>query len=365
MRRLSMAMAALLVASSLEGQDRAGIRAGAQYVQYRLGGSTDQTISELAIPMFVIVPLGRMLTVDVGTAYAQSEVKSPAGSSTISGLTDTQVRTNLSLGTDAVIVTAGINIPTGRETATIDEFDAASRIGSDLLSFPITNMGTGLGGTGGIAFARSLGSWNLGLGASVRVTQAYRPLRFAADSTLRYQPGNEYRARVGMDRTVGAGMISFGFTFSTFGRDSVASSVYNSGDRYIGQVAYSTQLGTGSISLVAWNLYRGEGMQGRTLRVPWENLTSGSVGLSFPVGRMSLEPSLQAKYWLQRVDASGNVAARTDRSVLAEGELRLRIPFGRAFLVPAAGFAGGNLATGPSTTVPITGFRGSLGLQIN
>ena len=363
MRRMSLAIAALLVAGSLEAQDRAGVRAGAQYVQYKLGGSLDQTISEFAVPIFVVVPVTRMLTVDVGTAWATSEVKATSGTSTITGFTDTQVRTNLSLGTDALILTAGVNIPTGRETATVDEFDAATRIGSDLLSFPITNMGTGFGGTGGLAFARSLGNWNLGLGASVRMTQAYRPLRFAADSTLRYQPGNEYRARIGADRTLGSGMLAFGFTFSTFGRDSVANSVYNSGDRYIGQVAWSTQLGTGSMSVVAWNLYRGAGTQGRTTRVPWENLTSGSLGFSFPMGRATIEPSIQTKYWLQRVDQSGELAARTDRSVLAEGELRFRVPAGRMFLVPAVGYSGGRLATGPDNTVPITGFRGSLGLS--
>ncbi|HEY0995996.1 MAG TPA: hypothetical protein VGD77_08395 [Gemmatimonadaceae bacterium] len=365
MRRLPLFLAALAVAAPLRGQDRPTVRAGAQYVQYTLGDSTDQTISELAIPLFVVVPLARGLTMDVGTAYAQSEVKGGKATSRINGFTDTQVRANLSLGTDAVILTAGVNVPTGRETATLQEFDAATRIGSDLLSFPISNMGTGLGGTAGIAFARSLGAWNLGAGGSVRMTRAYRPLRFAPDSSLRYQPGNEYRARVGLDRTVGEGMVSLGFTYSTFGRDSIASSVYNSGDRYIGQVAYSTRMPIGQVTLVAWNLYRGAGMQGRTQRVPWENLASGSVGLAFPAGRLSVEPSLAARYWLQRIDATGSSAARTNRSVLGDGELRVRIPTGRFAVVPAVGYSTGRLAVGADKTVPITGFRGSIGLQIN
>lgn len=365
MRRLPLFIAALALAAPLQGQERPTVRAGTQYVQYRLGGTADQTISELAIPIFVVVPIANGLTMDVGTAYAQSEVKGANATSRIDGFTDTQVRANLSLGTDAVILTAGVNVPTGRETATVGEFDAATRIGSDLLSFPISNMGTGFGGTAGIAFARSLGAWNLGAGGSVRMTQAYRPLRFAPDSSLRYQPGNEYRARVGLDRTVGDGMVSLGFTFSTFGRDSIASSVYNSGDRYIGQVAYSTRTSFGQMTMVAWNLYRGAGTQGRTQRVPWENLASGSVGLAFPVGRVSVEPSVAARYWLQRIDVNGTNPARTDRSVLGDGEVRLRIPTGRFALVPAVGFSAGRLAVGADATVPVTGFRGSIGLQIN
>ncbi|MHB1264137.1 MAG: hypothetical protein ACYC1S_06930 [Gemmatimonadaceae bacterium] len=365
MRRLPLLLAALAVAAPLQAQLRPTVRGGAQYVQYTLGGRTDQTIAELAIPIFVVVPITNALTMDVGTAYAQSEVKGGGVTSRINGFTDTQVRANLSLGSDALILTAGVNVPTGRETATLQEFDAATRIGSDLLNFPISNMGTGLGGTAGIAFARSLGAWNVGAGGSVRMTQAYRPLRFAADSSLRYQPGNEYRARVGLDRTVGDGMVSLGFTFSTFGRDSIAHSVYNSGDRYIGQAAYSTRLSFGQLTVVAWNLYRGAGTQARTARVPWENLTSGSVGLAFPVGRVSVEPSVAARYWMQRIDATSGASARTGHSMLGDGELRFRLPTGRFALVPAVGFSTGRLAVGAAATVPVTGFRGSIGLQIN
>ncbi len=365
MRRLPLLIAALAVSAPLGAQYRPIVRGGAQYVQYKLGGRADQTIAELAIPVFVVVPVTAGLTMDVGTAYARSEVRGGGVTSRINGFTDTQVRANLSLGSDAVILTAGVNLPTGRETATLEEFDAATRIGSDLLSFPISNMGTGFGGTAGIAFARSLGAWNVGAGGSVRMTQAYRPLRFAADSSLRYQPGNEYRARVGLDRTVGDGMVSLGLTFSTFGRDSIANSVYNSGDRYIGQAAYSTRMRFGQLTLVAWNLYRGAGTQARTARVPWENLASGSVGVAIPVGGVSAEPSVAVRYWLQRVDAIEGAGARTDRSMLGEGELRLRIPTGAFALVPAVGYSTGRLAVGPGATVPVTGFRGSFGVQIN
>ena len=45
---------------------------------------------------------------------------------------------------------------------------AASLIGNDFLVFPISSMGSGLGGTGGLALARPLGQWTLGAGLSVR-----------------------------------------------------------------------------------------------------------------------------------------------------------------------------------------------------
>ena len=84
---------------------------------------------------------------------------------------------------------------------------AASLIGSDFLAFPISNMGTGFGGTGGIALARPLGDWNLGVGASVRRSSQYDPFDVGGGPALHYQPGNEYRARVGVDRAFGTGRV--------------------------------------------------------------------------------------------------------------------------------------------------------------
>ncbi len=83
---------------------------------------------------------------------------------------------------------------------------AAGLIGSDFLSFPITNMGTGFGGTGGVAMALPLSEdWNLGFGVSVRHSSQYDPFDVTGAQVLHYQPGNEYRARVGLDHPVGTG----------------------------------------------------------------------------------------------------------------------------------------------------------------
>ena len=60
-------------------------------------------------------------SLDVGTAYASARVTNTAGGqsneSTITGLTDTQIRATMNLGSDLVVLTAGLNIPTGRSTA--------------------------------------------------------------------------------------------------------------------------------------------------------------------------------------------------------------------------------------------------------
>ncbi|HET9013191.1 MAG TPA: hypothetical protein VFN38_15300, partial [Gemmatimonadaceae bacterium] len=73
------------------------LRLAPQFLQYRLKDPAGETISQVAVPLFVSVPLSERLTIDVGTSYARSRVVAGGAASEISGLTDTQVRGNLTL----------------------------------------------------------------------------------------------------------------------------------------------------------------------------------------------------------------------------------------------------------------------------
>ena len=186
MRRL-LVPALLIVARFAEAQDM-GARVAPQFVRYTLGSPSNNTISEMAIPLFAIMPISSKLTLDIGTAFASATLtNTSAGQSVeskISGLTDTQLRATMNLGSDAVLFTAGLNIPTGRSSATPAEQGAAGLIGNDFLVFPISSMGSGFGGTGGIALARPVGDWNLGAGASVRHSMPFDPYVQADGSKL-------------------------------------------------------------------------------------------------------------------------------------------------------------------------------------
>ncbi len=183
-RSLRFSRIALLAAPALHAQSMfdIGARIAPQYHSYTFKDPTNIKISEFSVPLFVLVPITSSFGFDVGTAYAQSRVELTSDgkktTSNISGLTDTQIRANLSLGTDFIVITGGVNLPTGRSTVAQDQQLAAGLIGSDFLAFPISNMGSGFGGTGGVALAQPLGGdWNLGIGLSVRRSGAIRSVR--------------------------------------------------------------------------------------------------------------------------------------------------------------------------------------------
>lgn len=342
-----------------------GARVAPQFHSYKIEAPSNITISEFALPVFVSIPVTPRLGFDVGTSYARARFEQTGGTtpvvSEINGLTDTQVRANLTLGSDFVILTAGVNIPTGMREIAQDQQLAAGLIGSDFLAFPISQMGTGLGGTGGIAVARPVGSWNLGFGLSMRQTAEFEPFAANGARTFRYQPGNEYRGRVGLERPVGTGRFMVGLTYSTFGNDNLSGSIYNTGDRYYSQVAFDNNVGAGRLSLIGWNLFRTRGTLADSSLLDHENISNANLSYGWPLGANAvIEPNVEGRMWSQ-------VGAST--SYMGTMNLRLNFAIGGLSVLPSAGYTIGQMAAsdsrlGVNTTASLTGFHGALAIRI-
>ena len=364
--RRSLPLALLLAAASaapLAAQSvwNSQLRTGPQLYSYEIKAPFNEKITQVAFPLFVVVPVLPQLTLDVGTAFAtvnhQRQAVDSTGApvtleSSLSGLTDTQLRANYTFGQDFVVLTAGLNIPTGSATLKPEEFDAATRIGSDFLTFPVSGFGSGFGMTGGVAVARPVGAWNLGAGASMRHAGKYEPFQDASGATTEFQPGSEIRARVGADHPFGTGRISVGLTWSKYGDDRANAAVYNTGDRYVAQVAVSNSLANGTnYSFVLWNLYRTSGTLIDQSASPSGNITNAMLifGVQGPAN-VTVEPSIETRLWSQQ---------GSDASFLSTFGLRLFANRGSWAVVPGFGFTVGTLEG-----AALTGFRGTLAVRV-
>ncbi len=330
-------------------------RLAPQWTQYRIDAPADVTVSELAIPLFVSMPMGSRTSFDIGTAYARAQVSSGAEHSDIAGLTDVQLRAQYTLGSDLVVLTGGVNLPTGHESVSLDQFVAASLIGSDFLAFPVSNMGTGLAITGGAAMAYPLGAWNFGAGASVRRSRAYEPYNVPGES-FRYQPGNEVRLRLGADRPVAEGRVAFGATYAAFGHDDAGGFTYNTGDRVIAQGELTGRLGEHDYTIAAYNVFRAPGNFASGDRAGRENIANLFLSLGVHTLGTIFEPSLELRHWLQSVYDVGDTTgpARSQSSRLATIGLRARIDVGGLELFPSGGYtAFGRLAMTDDAGLPV------------
>jgi hypothetical protein len=353
-RTMTLALALALPAGAAGAQallDRS-FHLGPQYVSYKLTGPIQENVTELAIPFAVVIPIAERFTIDLGSAYASSRVKASGVNSEITGLTDTQIRANYTLGNDAVILTAGVNIPTGQSEVTAAQRTAAGRIGNDFFAFPISNFGSGFGGTGGIAAAKVMGDWNVGIGASMRYSASYTPFASSASQTaFKFEPGNEYRARLGADRGLWNGRMALGVSYSKFGNDQAGGFSYSTGDRIIGQGAYSHPLGSMNLFISGWDLVRMKGELAAGITAPWENIANGTVSLSFNAGGMQLEPSAELRGWSR----DGGRAGR-----LASFGLRAHIDVGSFTILPSASLATGGYLDVSGATANISGYRGGM-----
>jgi hypothetical protein len=247
---------------------------------------------------------------------------------------------------------------------------AAGRIGNDFLAFPVSNMGTGLAATGGVAVARPIGDWSLGAGVSVRRSRAYEPFDVPGQS-FRYQPGNEVRGRIGVDRPLAAGRLALGVTYAAFGREDAAGSAYNTGDRVIAQGSLTGLVGEHDWTVAAYNVFRAPGEYASGDRAGRENLANLFLSLGVRTLGTTLEPSVELRHWRQHVfdlpAGDGAALERTQSSRLATLGLRARVSAGAFVLFPNVAYTFlGRLATQDESGAPVSadlsGFR--LGLVV-
>jgi len=236
---------------------------GFEFQRYGLSqGLGIQSASQWSVPLVIVAPLGRQMSLDLTTHFAHSQITDSAGASqAVSGLTDTQLRLLYTVGRDRAVASLSLNLPTGKRSFPLTQFGVSSAIGSNFLSFPVGSLGTSFGITGGLAYAVPAGRWNVGLAGSVRYQGNYEPIQDSA-LTLSYNPGLEGRLRVGADRVIGQrARIVLGFTYSSFSTDQFSGGgfsgqYFNPGSRFIGEAGYGYSWGRTTLSVSAWDLYR-------------------------------------------------------------------------------------------------------------
>ncbi len=317
-------------------------------------------VRQVSIPVGAVLPLGRV-TLDVGTAWASTELLRPDGTRhEVSDFIDTQLRGSVTLGRDAVVATLLVNLPTGPADASPSDYSVIGAVSPSFLGFPVPAYASGFSVTGGLAAAVQAGAWSLGLAGSIRVSDEYTPYRDAA-GPITYRPGVEGRLRAGADGLIGSSRLTLGTTFSTLGSDQfgeggAATGEYRPGKRVIVEASFLAPVGGSTLSIAVWDYFRAAGDTSRVSAANRENLAGGQVGMSIPVGRsVTLEPEIQARLF--------DPEAGEGRSVGAGLGVGLRA--GEVFtLVPAARYDWGWVSDRTGLRSDLTGWWASVFLRI-
>ncbi|MBI3567113.1 MAG: hypothetical protein HY084_02765 [Gemmatimonadetes bacterium] len=213
------------------------------------GGLAD--VAEATIPFSVRSQFGRW-SVDVsgagvyGAAHFKASAPSGAGQGSgagsdggdsvvsVAGPTDLKLRLTGPLFSDALQVTAGVNLPTGKVGLNADETNALQVIGSPALRMPIAALGTGTGYTLGLLRSFSGDDWAIAIGASAEQRTEYSPIALAlatGSAETHITPGTAAHVTLGLDRVLGEARLSALLVADVFSKDKVRQVATGSPDQ--------------------------------------------------------------------------------------------------------------------------------------
>jgi hypothetical protein len=272
-----------------------------------------KSIQLITSPFAVSVPVVRSVVLSVSGAYASGAARAESGEKvTLSGLTDTSVDVTFGLGVDWLVLTARATVPTGNNTHTVAESLVAGVVAAELLPFAIKTWGSGGSAGATVAAARQLGRWGLGLSAGYWRAGKYEPLQAR---TLGYRPGDQFQARLALDRNVGSsGTFSILVGVQRFASDQLGGNeLFQSGMRLDGILSYAFALGLRSSALLYGGVnHRANGTLlqeasslGGATDAPSQQLFVAGADVRLPLGRRaSLRPSTEVRVFRAEDGAS-------------------------------------------------------------
>ncbi len=186
-----------------------------------------QSVSQLTIPITASTPLGNGWRVDVTTLFATGRVTfadAAEGNTrgiSLTGISDVRARATGRLFGESLLMTVGVNAPTGRMSLTGDQFSALRALASPALGLGSSPVGAGLSGTLGLVFAQQVGSWAVAYGTSYEMRGQYQPVAAltAGTPSTDFLPGGVFRASVTADRLIGPHRLNLSVASDIFADD--------------------------------------------------------------------------------------------------------------------------------------------------
>lgn len=174
-----------------------------------------KSIQQIAVPVSVAIPIGTAWTVDLQSAWSSSQLtytnaNGVERTAKLSGPTDVRLRATGRLFNDGLVLTAGVNAPTGKTELTANELTVLRAAAAPALGLGAPPVGAGPSGTMGMVVAREIGGWAVALGASYEMRGTYQPIAAisAGVPSTDFEPGSVVRGSLGLERLVGAHRLS-------------------------------------------------------------------------------------------------------------------------------------------------------------
>jgi hypothetical protein len=324
-------------------------------------------VEQTLLPMALMLPFSENWRMDIvgGYAIGSVELDSVNGKPRtleLSGPTDVRVRLTGRMASDHVILTLGVNAPSGKTKLTGPALEATQILGAPGLRMPAAVLGNGFGATAGLVVARRLFGWAVALGSAYELRNSYSPIEATisgVSSPTDLDPGDAIHISLGADRVLGNHRLAFAAITDIYGQDRLsltqreitATSTYKLGRT-------TTVLAQADLAVPKFSEF-GAYAQIRH-RAAFEDANGvaaeGSSGNVFEAG---VRTTLGKPRWfglILRGDALIDSGLEIDDSMataamnVLAGTVGIYVPMGSASLIPYARFQNGTMDTGPQSS---------------
>jgi hypothetical protein len=253
---LLIAMSLLLV-SGLSGQilyqQPAAAEVGFYYSAWTMentdeaNGSRDE-IRQMAFPLSVFLPLQDNFEARLFVADAVNNVEMSGLSNDLSGMSDVRVQLAHSFSEDRLLLSLGLNLPTGKKKLNPDSKRGVIEVLSrDYLILPFRRYGEGFGLNLLFGGATQIGKFMCGASATYQFNGGYEPYEGEGD----YSPGNMFSLSANTNVIFDRIIYTADFIYSTFTSDRLdGRDIYKLAPQFDGRLTatfndepYSTQVG--------------------------------------------------------------------------------------------------------------------------
>jgi len=207
---ISALLLILCLAGSSEAQVTFGaptsVGTGITYYHWRLdgGNSGKTTFSQLVMPINGFVPVKDNFEVLFYAVGSVNDLETIGQKTGLTGASDVRLQANKSLEDDHLILSFGLNIPSGKHRLDYNTDTTMLQILSrNYLKFSMRRFGQGFGANALIGGATMLGEFRGGAGILFEYTGDYHPYRGLG----KYDPGDFVSFTAGLDRKQTKGVV--------------------------------------------------------------------------------------------------------------------------------------------------------------
>jgi len=180
--------------------------------------TVSSTLSQFTIPVNGFFPLGDNFEARFYLANAANKFEYEDYDFTLNGLSDMRLQFNRSLAEDRLLISAGINLPTGKKKLNLtEEWLVLEFLSQNYLNFPVRRLGEGMGLNFLFGGATMAGIFRLGGSVEYQYNGTYEPYEIGGD----YKPGNHIALNVGADTRRDKMTYSAGIIFTTYTDDKL------------------------------------------------------------------------------------------------------------------------------------------------